>query len=132
MMKLTAEALEFARAQKKIENADNCWDLRLYITGKGCDGFFYGITWDALIEGKDLIVSDEISPLRYGFDKESYAFLKDVEIQFIDDERGRGFWVHNPDHEKFEGKFYKKPQFESWYSGEQTKVESISPDSIGQ
>ena len=45
-IKITDEALSKAL---EIQNKTPCWfgmDLRLYLDGKGCDGFFYGVTFD--------------------------------------------------------------------------------------
>ncbi len=79
--------------------------LRIYIEGKGCDGFFYGVSFDEK-QPEDLVAS--LDGLEVIIDEESYQFLKDSKIVWADDERGRGFLVENPNHKKFRGKFFRR------------------------
>ncbi len=84
--------------------------LRLYIEGKGCDGFYYGVNFDKAesddlhfdFEGLDCIV-----------DPRAFLFCKGSTIDWVDDERGRGFLVENPREKSFRGKFYKKSTWRS-------------------
>lgn len=93
---------EFRRKTEEYRNKD----LRIYLAGKGCDGFEYGVTFDARASD-DLIVpiSSTISLL---CDSRTIEFVRGSTIDWADDERGTGFIVNNPNHRKFRGKFYKK------------------------
>ncbi len=91
------------------------WDLRLYIEGKGCDGFTYGVSFDLAQAGdvhfpqfddkQDKIVDLVIDP-------DTIKYVNGSTINWIDDERGKGFLVENPLHKKFRGKFFKREGWE--------------------
>ena len=103
---MTDEAIKNAL---RIQQENSEWlhlSLRLYLEGKGCDGFFYGVSFDAPQkedlhfpqgEGLDLVV-----------DPRTHEFTRGSLITWVDDERGRGFLVENSRHSKFRGKFYKR------------------------
>lgn len=92
--------------------------LRLYLAGKGCDGFDYGVTFDSWQEGDVTIeITDDVKLL---CDPRTFEFVEGSSIDWVDDERGRGFLVSNPNHKKFRGKFYKK---EAW----RKKLEAMGP-----
>ena len=81
-------------------------DLRLYLDGKGCDGFYYGVTFD------DSQPADMHFPTSGGVDlvvdSQTLQFTDGSHIDWIDDDRGRGFLVENPNQHYFRGKFYKQ------------------------
>ncbi|MBC7661669.1 MAG: iron-sulfur cluster assembly accessory protein [Chitinophagaceae bacterium] len=79
--------------------------LRLYIEGKGCDGFYYGVNFDKA-EPDDLHFA--VETLECIIDDRTLLFCKGSIIDWVDDERGRGFLVENPKEKNFRGKFYKK------------------------
>ncbi len=79
--------------------------LRLYIEGKGCDGFYYGVTFDNPEEGD---FEFTIGDLSCTIDERTLLFCKGSLIDWIEDERGTGFLVENPKEKNFRGKFYKK------------------------
>ena len=83
--------------------------LRVYLEGKGCDGFTYGVSFDDL-DCKDQIFLQNLGDqtVKLICDPDSYQFLKGSTITFEDSEIGRGFVVNNPRHRRFRGKFYKK------------------------
>ena len=87
-------------------------DLRVYLEGKGCDGFFYGVTFD---HAGDSDIGEQQGPLKILCDSESLVFLKNSSIEWVDDERGRGFLVTNPQHRKFRGKFYKRKAWQNYF-----------------
>ena len=79
--------------------------LRLYLDGKGCDGFYYGVTF-AEQTPDDIVFQQD--PITIIVDPDTIEFVQGSTITWVDDERGRGFLVNNPNHRKFRGKFYKK------------------------
>ena len=79
--------------------------LRVYLEGKGCDGFFYGVAFDQPTP-QDLSWMQGTLPVHV--DREAFRFLSASRIVWVDDERGRGFLVENPQHRRFRGKFFKK------------------------
>ncbi len=105
---LTEEA--FHKAQDLIAADPNFTQksLRVYIEGKGCDGFYYGVSFD------DPMPQDFHFPrehLDVVVDPESLHFLFGSTVGWVNDERGTGFLVENPNHDRYRGKFYKK---KSW------------------
>jgi len=107
-IRLTPEALEVAERMAAEEPAYKDLALRVYLEGKGCDGFYYGVTFSAPLEGD---ISFTQGALTLVVDKEALQFLDGSEIAWVDDERGRGFLVENPQHKRFRGKFFKR---KSW------------------
>ena len=96
----------------KLQTSQPEWNnlpLRVYLAGKGCDGFDYGVCF-----------TDEISPddhqefhenLKIICDQNTLSIVKGSTIDWVNDERGQGFLVTNPRHGLFKGKFYKR---KSW------------------
>lgn len=82
--------------------------LRVYIAGKHCDGFEYGVCLDDKNEDDLCTVQGQISIV---CDRASLDFIDGSSLAWVDDERGRGFIVFNPNHKKFRGKFFKR---ENW------------------
>lgn len=85
--------------------------LRIHISGKGCDGFTYGVGWDSP-KGDDLSLIPEQfdSPFSILLDPFTQKYLQSVKIDFIfspetDEE---GLVITNPDEKSFRGKFWRK------------------------
>jgi iron-sulfur cluster insertion protein len=68
-------------------------DLRIFVQGGGCSGFEYGFTFDELQEGDTVV---ESAGLRVLVDPMSAPYLAGATIDFVDDARGAGFVVDNP------------------------------------
>jgi iron-sulfur cluster insertion protein len=101
---LSPEALTEAERLAQ-EPAHQGQALRIYIDGKGCDGFYYGVAFDQT-GARD--VAFQQGSLTLVVDPDSLQFLEGSTVAWVDDERGRGFLVENPRHRQFRGKFYKK------------------------
>ena len=104
---LSPEAIQQAKA---LQASNPDWQglpLRVYLEGKGCDGFYYGVSFDAVRES-DLIFQQGESDISLITDSDSYQFIKGSQVIWVDDERGQGFLVENPKHKEFRGKFYKR------------------------
>lgn len=107
-IRLTDHAVE-AVLELKRSNPQFCDSiLRLYIDGKGCDGFYYGVTFSDQLEDDIEILT---KPIKVFIDQNSLEFMRDSIVDWVDDHRGRGFLVENPHHGKFRGKFFKR---EAW------------------
>jgi iron-sulfur cluster assembly accessory protein len=83
--------------------------LRVYLDGKGCDGFTYGVAFDEA-RGDDVAWSQD--GVAIVIDPQSLKFMRGSQVDWVDDERGQGFLVENPMHKRFRGKFYKKSDWE--------------------
>lgn len=104
-IELTQEALVEAKKLAESDPAHHGLPLRVYIEGKGCDGFYYGVAFDPEQSGDTVFMQGD---LKIVVDQDSLRFIDGSTVVWVDDERGRGFLVENPRQKKFRGKFYKK------------------------
>lgn len=104
------QALKLQRDTKEYQDLD----LRLYIEGKGCDGFYYGVSFDA--KNSDDICFNLADTIELVIDPDSFQFCKGAHIEWVDDERGQGFLVNNPNQKKFRGKFYKRKAWQEYFT----------------
>ena len=95
--------------------------LRLYIEGKGCDGFIYGVTFDNKADDDLCFPFKLSSKLILLVDSKTFEFVKGSTIDWVDDDRGQGFLVNNPRHKRFKGKFYMRPFWRKQFTGKQEK-----------
>ena len=100
---MTEEAIKAAKSL--ISNQPENQPLRLYIEGKNCDGFTYGISFDNRGHEDHLVSFDDIDLI---IDKDSYPFLDEVNIDWQTIEGQSGFVITNPNQKKFRGKFFKR------------------------
>ena len=110
---LTPEALAMAL---KLRTENPSWHglpLRVYIEGKGCDGFYYGVTF-AQPADEDLSFTQtaEAGAIEIIVDPETFRYVRGSKVEWVDDSRGTGFLVVNPQHKRFRGKFYKSPHWQ--------------------
>lgn len=68
--------------------------LRLSITQGGCEGFSYGMGFDAERRADDQIV--ERGGVRLLVDPASYELLNGAQVDYIKSHMGEGFTVRNP------------------------------------
>jgi iron-sulfur cluster assembly accessory protein len=87
--KAAGKVQEIAREMPEAEGKD----LRIFIQGQGCSGYAYGFTFDEEQEGDTVV---EASGLRVLLDANSAPLLEGSTVDFVDDERGSGFTVDNP------------------------------------
>jgi iron-sulfur cluster insertion protein len=67
--------------------------LRIFIQGGGCSGFQYGFTFDEKRENDNVI---EAGGIQVVVDPQSATYLKDAKVDYVEDFRGAGFSVTNP------------------------------------
>ncbi len=93
MISFTEKAVEKVQEfASQMPEADGK-DLRIFIQGVGCSGFSYGFTFDEERDG-DTVVENE--GLKVLVDQNSAPHLTGSSVDFVDDERGSGFTVENP------------------------------------
>lgn len=68
--------------------------LRLFITQGGCEGFSYGMAFEAEAKAGDQIV--ERGGVRVLVDPTSYQVLNGAQIDYLKSQMGEGFTVRNP------------------------------------
>ncbi len=93
LLSLTDKAVEkvkyFAGSMPDSQNKP----LRIFIQGGGCSGFQYGFTFDEKKEG-DMVL--ETGGITVVVDPQSAQYLKDAKVDYVEDFRGAGFSVTNP------------------------------------
>ncbi len=67
--------------------------LRIFIQGGGCSGFQYGFTFDEKKENDNVIETGGVTVV---VDPQSATYLKDAKVTYVEDFRGAGFSVENP------------------------------------
>jgi iron-sulfur cluster assembly accessory protein len=67
--------------------------LRIFVQGGGCSGFQYGFQFDEKREGDSVLEQGGITVV---VDAQSATYLKDCTVTYVEDFRGAGFSVENP------------------------------------
>ena len=67
--------------------------LRIFVQGGGCSGFQYGFQFDEKHDDDNVIEQGGIAVL---VDPQSATYLKDSVVNYVEDFRGAGFSVENP------------------------------------
>ncbi len=91
---ITPAAAAVVRDLVKQRNLDESYALRVYISGRGCSGFEYGMGLENKPNETD--TAFECEGLKILVDEVSMQNMAGATIDFIDDERGKGFLVENP------------------------------------
>ena len=93
IVNVTSNAVQ---AIQELMNEKNLigYAFRLFIAGKSCSGYQYGMSLDDSISETDSSI--EISGIKVVVDKDSLEYIKGSNLDFIDDERGKGFLIENP------------------------------------
>lgn len=86
--------------------------LRLVVTGKGCDGFSYGVGFTNLNDDDFLITLNETQNLCVIMDPFTAFYLHDCFVDYQTDFENdqEGFTVTNKSQALYSGKFWKKDQ----------------------
>ena len=75
------------------EQEDQGLCFRVFVQPGGCDGFSYGMTWDAPAEDDEVI---ERGGVRLLIDKTSSRVLAGSEIDYVTSVTATGFAIRNP------------------------------------
>jgi len=68
-------------------------ELRIFIQGLSCSGSAHGFTFDEKRDGDTVVEAGDLKVL---VDAQSAPYLAGSTVDFVDDERGAGFTVDNP------------------------------------
>ena len=90
---ITDSAARRIAALKAQEEAENAF-LRIAVSGGGCSGFQYGLTFDEETNPDDLVF--EHGGVRVVVDEVSLDLLNGAEIDFVEDLMGASFQIRNP------------------------------------
>ncbi len=93
LLTLTNAAVEKVKYFAKTMPDSERKPLRVFVQGGGCSGFQYGFTFDELKEGDNSWEQNGVTIL---VDPQSAMYLKDSTVDYVEDFRGAGFSVTNP------------------------------------
>ena len=93
LLTLTDSAVEKVKYFAKTMPDSEGKPLRVFIQGGGCSGFQYGFTFDEKKEG-DIVL--EQAGITVVVDQQSSGYLKGSRVNYVEDFRGAGFSVENP------------------------------------
>jgi iron-sulfur cluster assembly protein len=68
--------------------------LRVFISGGGCSGYQYGMALENNFRDSDLIIDSE--GIQVVVDEVSINYLNGATIDYVEDVRGSGFKIENP------------------------------------
>lgn len=93
MITLTPQAVTKLKELLAAQDDPNAC-LRVFITRGGCDGFSYGMTFDASPDAEDQVF--EQGGVRVLIDKASSPLLTGSEIDYVTSVTATGFAIRNP------------------------------------
>lgn len=92
MIELTPSAVERLQTLRVGDLATSY--VRVYVAGKSCCGYTYGLAFDDAPGPSDAIVEADGIPL--AIDERSKPYLEGATVDFVDALMGGGFMVRNP------------------------------------
>ncbi len=93
LLTLTDAAIEKVKHFAKTMPDSEGKPLRVFIQGGGCSGFQYGFTFDEKKEGDNVLEQGGVTVL---VDQQSAQYLRGAKVNYVEDFRGAGFSVENP------------------------------------
>ncbi|MBI1909650.1 MAG: iron-sulfur cluster insertion protein ErpA [Deltaproteobacteria bacterium] len=93
VLQLTQKAIEKVKYFASQDPEAGKKGFRVYVQGGGCSGFQYGFNFDERRDGDTVVTASDIEVL---VDPTSLPYLKGSTVDFMDDFRGSGFNVTNP------------------------------------
>ncbi len=90
---LTPTATQAVRELLEKRNLPD-YALRVFIAGSGCSGLQYGMALEGNIRPEDL--TGEFDGIKVVVDEVSIDYLRGSTVDYIDDPRGSGFKIENP------------------------------------
>jgi iron-sulfur cluster assembly accessory protein len=93
MIAMTEKAVEKVRYYAGQMPEAEGKSLRIFVQGGGCSGFQYGFTFDDQQDGDTVV---DAAGVRVLVDPMSAPYLTGATVDFVEDLRGSGFVVENP------------------------------------
>jgi iron-sulfur cluster insertion protein len=93
MVELTENAIKKIKTFENENTAYQGKKFRVYVQGGGCKGFSYGFAFDEKRDGDEENKAGDIQVL---LDPQSAQYLSGSLIDYIEDYRGSGFVIENP------------------------------------
>ncbi len=93
MITVTEKAGQQLKNLLQTEKKEN-YGLRLYVSGGGCHGFQYGMSFEEKANPDDEVI--EQRGVKVFVDSASAPLLAGCEVDFVDSLQGSGFAIKNP------------------------------------
>jgi iron-sulfur cluster assembly accessory protein len=93
MVQLTDKAINKVKDFGAQDASYEGKNFRVYVQGGGCSGFSYGFTFDQPRDGDEVNQAGDIEVL---LDSQSAKYLDGSKIDYVEDFRGAGFVIENP------------------------------------
>jgi iron-sulfur cluster assembly accessory protein len=93
LLSLTPAAVEKVKYFAKSMPDSEGKPLRIFVHGGGCSGFQYGFQFDEKHDDDNVL---ELSDITVVVDPQSATYLRDSTVDYVEDFRGAGFSVTNP------------------------------------
>ena len=90
---LTEKAIEKVKLFAGKEPSAHGKFLRIFVKTGNCSGFEFGFSFDHQNDGDSVVNSGELQIL---IDQLSLKYLDNATVDYVDDARGAGFVVQNP------------------------------------
>jgi iron-sulfur cluster assembly protein len=94
MIKVTDKAKDRILDLKQDENKQSERHLRVSVTGGGCSGLMYNLSFDQEVSEADQVFED--NQVKILVDKKSLLYLLGTTLDFSDGLNGKGFQFINP------------------------------------
>ena len=93
LLTMTDAAVEKVKYFAKTMPDSEGKPLRIFVQGGGCSGFQYGFQFDEKREDDNLL---EVGGIQVVVDPQSATYLRESKVDYVEDFRGAGFSVTNP------------------------------------
>jgi len=93
LLTMTDAAIEKVKYFAKSMPDSEGKPLRIFVQGGGCSGFQYGFQFDEKREDDNLL---EVGGISVVVDPQSATYLRESKVDYVEDFRGAGFSVTNP------------------------------------
>ena len=87
-----AAATELKQILENEKKSDH--GLRIFVAGMGCSGLQYGLTLEGSPKTEDIV--SESNGIKIIFSKDIQEDIDELKIDYIDNDRGKGFIINNP------------------------------------
>jgi len=93
-IEMTSNAVQMVKELIAQNKLDDTYALRIYVAGRSCSGYQYGMALDNKPQETDSAF--ESGGIKVLIDEMSIQYMLGSKIDYINDERGKGFLVDNP------------------------------------
>ena len=82
------------KIQELMKEEKDIVGLRIYVRGRGCHGYQYGMAFESKMAEDDTVI--EKGDVKVIMDSQSAPLLQGAEVDYVDSVQGSGFSIKNP------------------------------------